>query len=217
MTDFAAARANMVENQLRPSNVDDRRVQEAFLETPRESFLPKRLRSVAYHDEDLDLGNGRHLIEPLALGRMLQLSRPQAEEVALVIGCDTGYAAAVLSRLVATVFLLAPDQPAVTAIEAVLEELDCNNVVVQQGRAADGLPAQAPFNLILLAGSATALPATLAAQLDDRGRLVGVVQKERFGKLTLLTRIGGAQGTVAPFDAWLPPVKGLEPVESFEF
>lgn len=217
MTDPAAARANMVENQLRPSNVDEGRILDAFLEVTRESFLPKRLRAVAYNDEDLDLGNGRHLIEPLVLGRMLQVSRPRANEVALVVGCDTGYAAAVLSKLVATVFLIADDTEAATAIEAVLDELDCNNVVVQPGRAADGLPAQAPFNLILLAGSAPALPATFAAQLDDRGRMVGVVQKGRFGKLTLLTRIGDAHGTTAPYDAWLPPVAGLQPAESFEF
>lgn len=217
MTDFAAARANMVENQLRPSNVDDRRILDAFLEVPRESFLPKRLRSVAYNDEDLDLGNGRHLIEPLVLGRMLQVSRPSVEEVALVVGCDTGYAAAILSKLVATVFLLAPDAEAATLIEAVLDELDCNNVVVQSGRATEGLPVQAPFNLILLAGSVPALPPALKAQLDDRGRLVGVVQNERFGKLTLVTRVGDAHGITTPFDAWIPPVTGLQPEESFVF
>ena len=217
MTDFAAARANMVENQLRPSNVDDRRILDAFLEVPRESFLPKRLRSVAYNDEDLDLGNGRHLIEPLVLGRMLQVSQPSIEEVALVVGCDTGYAAAILSKLVATVFLLAPDAEAAASIEAVLDELDCNNVVVQSARAAEGLPAQAPFNLILLAGSVPVMPPALIAQLDDRGRLVGVVQNERFGKLTLLTRVGDAHGITTPFDAWIPPVTGLRPEESFVF
>ncbi len=217
MTDFTAARANMVENQLRPSDVEDRRVLDAFLAVPRESFVPKRLRSVAYNDEDLDLGNGRHLIEPLVLGRMLQVAQPSIDEVALVVGCDTGYAAAILSSLVATVFLLAPDAEAAAAIEAVLDELDCNNVVVQPGRAADGLPGQAPFDLVLLAGSVPSMPPALIAQLEEGGRLVGVVQRGRAGKLTLLTRIGNAHGTSAPYDAWIPPLPELQPQETFEF
>lgn len=217
MSDFATARANMVENQLRPSNVEDPRVLAAFLDVPREIFLPKRLRPVAYNDEDLDLGNGRHLIEPLVLGRMLQACRPAAGEVALVIGCDTGYAAAVLSKLVTTVFLLVPAGASAAPIEALLDEFGYDNVVVQPGRAAEGLPGQAPFNLILLAGSVETLPAALPAQLDDRGRLVAVVRRGRAGKLTVSTRIAGAHGTVEPFDAWTPPLPELQPAAGFEF
>src|SRR5688500_16658598 len=99
MTDYALARANMVENQLRPNRIDDTRVLEAMGEIPREAFVPKALRGCAYGDEDLALEQGRFLIEPLALAKLLQAAEPRPENVALVVGDLTGYAAAVLSRL----------------------------------------------------------------------------------------------------------------------
>ena len=72
MIDYAVARANMVENQLRPSRIDDPGVLKAMGEVPRELFVPEPLRGCAYGDEDLALGGGRHLIEPLALAKLLQ-------------------------------------------------------------------------------------------------------------------------------------------------
>jgi protein-L-isoaspartate(D-aspartate) O-methyltransferase len=217
MTDYTRARENMVENQLRPSSVVDPRIIEAFRTVPREIFLPARLRPVAYQDEDIDLGNGRHLIEPLVLGRLLQASEPEPEEVGLVVGCDTGYAAAVLSKLVATVFLLVPDVALVPVIETRFDEFGFDNIVVQLGPASQGLPKQAPFNLILLAGSVVEPPAELLAQLDQRGRLVAVVDPGRAGKVTVVTRVGDAFGQRQPFDAWTPPVPELQPEPAFAF
>ncbi len=217
MTDFTTARENMVENQLRPSNVEEPSVLAAFRKVPREIFLPARLRPVAYQDEDIDLGNGRHLIEPLVLGRMLQASRPEPGDVGLVVGCDTGYAAAVLSQLVATVFQLVPDIDQVPLIETRFDEFGFDNIVVQLGPAAEGLPKQAPFNLILLAGSVVEPPAGLLGQLDERGRLAGVVDDGRAGKITIVTRVGDAFGQRQPFDGWTPPIPELRPKPAFEF
>ena len=217
MSDFATARENMVENQLRPSEVDDPRVIEAFREVPREVFLPARLRSVAYQDEDIDLGGGRHLIEPLVLARLMQVGRPSAEDVALVVGCHTGYAAAMLSKLVATVFLLVPDEDAVAPIEARFDEFGFDNIVVQVGRAADGLANQAPFNLIMLAGSVVEVPPALLDQLDEGGRLAAVVASGRSGKITVFTRVGGVLGHRQLYDARTPPISELLPSPTFEF
>jgi protein-L-isoaspartate(D-aspartate) O-methyltransferase len=217
MTDYTTARENMVENQLRPSGVDDPRILEAFRAVPREIFLPPRLRPVAYQDEDIDLGNGEHLIEPLVLARMLQASGPRAEDVGLVVGCDTGYVAAVLSKLVATVFLLVPRLDVVPVIETRFDEFGFDNIVVQLGPAAQGLPKQAPFNLVLLAGSVAASPPELLAQLDEHGRLAGVVEAGRAGKITVITRVGGAYDTRQPFDARTPPIPELRPQPAFEF
>lgn len=217
MSDFATARENMVEKQLRPSEVDDPRVIEAFRQVPREVFLPARLRSVAYQDEDIDLGGNRHLIEPLVLARLMQVSRPLAEDVALVVGCHTGYAAAMLSKLVATVFLLVPDEDAVAPIEARFDEFGFDNIVVQVGRAADGLAEQAPFNLVLLAGSVVEAPAALLGQLDEGGRLAAVVESGRAGTVTVFTRVGGAVGKRQLFDARTPPIAELVPGPAFEF
>lgn len=217
MTDYATARENMVENQLRPSGVDDPRIHAAFRAVPREIFLPARLRPVAYQDEDIDLDNGRHLIEPLVLGRLLQASAPTPDEVALVVGCDTGYAAAVVSKLVATVFLLVPDAAAVAPIEARLDEAGFDTIIVQPGDPRVGLPKEAPFSLVLLAGSVVEPPAVLLQQLEQRGRLAAVVETGRAGKVTIVTRVGDAFGATRPFDSRTPPIPELRPEPSFEF
>jgi protein-L-isoaspartate(D-aspartate) O-methyltransferase len=217
MTDYSTARENMVENQLRPSGVEDPSILEAFRAVPREIFLPARLRPVAYQDEDIDLGAGRHLIEPLVLGRMLQASGPEPKDVGLVVGCDTGYAAAVLSKLVATVFQLVLDVELVPVIETRFDEFGFDNIVVQLGPAAQGLPKQAPFDLILLAGSVVAPPTGLLGQLEERGRLVAVVDSGRAGKVTVVTRVGEAFGQRQPFDARISPIPELRPEPAFEF
>ena len=217
MTDYATARENMVENQLRPSGVEDPRIHAAFRAVPREIFLPARLRPVAYQDEDIDLGNDRHLIEPLVLGRLLQASEPRPDEVALVVGCDTGYAAAVLSKLVATVFLLVPAAAAAGSIEARLDEAGFDTIIVQPGDPRVGLPKEAPFNLVLLAGSVVEPPASLLQQLEQRGRLAAVVETGRAGKVTIVTRVGDAFGAKRPYDARTPPIPELRPEPTFEF
>ena len=90
MIDYNVARANMVENQLRPNRIDDPRILKAMGEIPRELFVPQPLRGCAYGDEDLMLGSGGFLIEPLALAKLLQVAEPRAADSALVIGDITG-------------------------------------------------------------------------------------------------------------------------------
>lgn len=217
MQDYAVARANMVENQLRPNRIDDPRILQAMGAIPRELFVPKALRGVAYTDDDLDLGQGRFLVEPLGLGKLLQAAEPRSEDIALVVGDVTGYAAGVLSRLAATVFLLVPGDTDVQPLEARLSELGCDNVVLQQGEATAGDPAQAPFDLILLVGAVPEIPPALLDQLGDQGRLVTVVAVGRSGKVTVARKIGGAIGRVTPFDAALPRLPGLPVDSGFRF
>ncbi len=217
MTDYAAARRTMVENQLRPSRIEDPRLLDAMGSIPREQFVPAALRGVAYGDEDIALGNGRHLIEPLALAKMLQAAMVRPDDVALVVGCDTGYTAAVLGRLAATVFLLLGDDTAGTAVDELISELGVENVVVQQGDPAKGLPSQAPFDVILLAGSVRVIPRSLLEQLSEGGRLVAVVRETHAGKVTLCRKVHGAIGRVTPFDADVPELVALRPPPSFVF
>ena len=217
MIDYAVARANMVENQLRPNRIDDPRVLQAMGEIPRERFVPAGLRGCAYGDEDLALGGGRFLIEPLALGKLLQAAEPRPQDVALLLGDITGYVAAVLSRLAgyACCLLLPPDQPP-EPIEALLSELRLRQCRARsrapRGRAC---PARAPFDLILLVGSVPAIPPALLEQLGDGGRLVAVVEHGRSGKVTLARKINGAIGRLTPFDAQIHRLPGLRPEVAF--
>ncbi|GBD44458.1 Protein-L-isoaspartate O-methyltransferase [bacterium HR40] len=214
---YARARANMVDRQLRPNRVDDPRVLAAMGEVPRELFVPRHLRGVAYSDEDLDLGDGRRLIEPLVLARMVQAAEVRPQDSALVVGDDTGYCAAVLSRLASTVFLLAPDAARTEAIDRLLTEAGYDNVVVHIGEPRVGLPQLAPFDVILLAGSIVVEPRHLLEQLADGGRLVAVMMRGLAGRITVWKRVGEAIGATSPFDAAIPPLSALLPEPSFVF
>jgi protein-L-isoaspartate(D-aspartate) O-methyltransferase len=217
MTDYAPARQNMVENQLRPNKVDDPGVLAAMGDIPRELFCPNHLKGVAYIDDTIEVAPGEHLVEPMVLAWLIQGSTPRPDDVALVVGCDTGYAAAVLARLVATVFLLVHDESVVRPVEDRLSEIGCDNVVVRVGPAAVGQPEQAPFDIIILGGGVESVPPSLTGQLGEGGRLAAVVGKGQMGKVTIFTKVGNALGRVSPFDAGIPALASLRPAPSFEF
>jgi len=104
MTDFATARHNMVESQIRTNKVTDAAIIDAFEIVPRELFVPKNLMGVAYVDEDLSIGNGRVLMEPMVFARLLQVALPDASDEVLDVACGCGYSTAILSRLTGTVY-----------------------------------------------------------------------------------------------------------------
>lgn len=216
--DYAHARLNMVENQLRPNRIDDPRLLGAMLEVPRERFVPKALAGVAHTDEDLRLPNGRYLVEPLALARLIQAAEVDPQDIVLVLGCATGYASAVLARIAATVILMVPDAAAAARLEPLLDELGADNVVVTIGDdPAAGHPSQAPFDVILLTGSVDAVPPALLEQIGEGGRLVAVVAGERVGRGVLFTRLHGVVGRRTLFDAQIPPLPGMPAPKTFAF
>ena len=206
----------MVENQLRPSNVTDPRVLEAMGAVLRSPFLPATLKSVAYGDDDLVLADGRFLIEPLVLARLLQVASPRPTDTALVVGCDTGYVAVVLAELVGTVFAaIAPEH--LDEVEARITALGAVNVF--PFAAVDALAGDAergPFDVIVVVGRVAELPAALTAQLGEGGRLVAVVGEGRVGRGVLATQVHGHLGQRAAFDAAIPPVRGQVPAPTFE-
>src|SRR5215470_549615 len=108
MSSFDAARARMIESQLRPNKITDRRVLNAFATIRRELFVPEQLRHIAYIDEDLPLGRGRYLMEPMVAARLLQAAA-KPRDAALVVGAETGYEAALISVLARSVVALEND------------------------------------------------------------------------------------------------------------
>jgi protein-L-isoaspartate(D-aspartate) O-methyltransferase len=215
--EYARARLNMVQNQLRPNRVDDPKVLDAMAAVPRERFLPKALRGVAYADEDLPLPGNGWLIEPLVLARLIQAAEVRPTDVVLVVGCTTGYAGAMLARLAGTVLLVEP--PAAAApVEALLDHLGVDNVVVVvSDDPAAGHPGQAPYDVILLVGSVPAVPPALLEQIGESGRIAAVIDDGRIGKATLFTKLHGVVGQREVGDAQTPPCPGLEPRPGFAF
>ena len=215
--EYARARLNMVNNQLRPNRVDDPKVLDAMAEVPRERFLPKALRGVAYADEDLPLPDGTWLIEPLVLARLIQAAAVGPTDVVLVIGCTSGYAGAVLARLAGTVILVEP-RAAAEPVETLLDDLGVDNVVVVGSEdPARGHPGQAPFDVVLLVGSVPSVPPALLEQISEGGRIAAVIGDGRIGKATVFTKLHGVVGQREVCDAQTPPCPGLEPSPRFAF
>ncbi len=218
MSEYATARRNMVESQLRTNKVTDAGLIEAFESIPRELFVPERLRGIAYVDKDIALGNGRFAMEPMVLARLLQAARPEPDDIALDLGCTTGYATAILSRLVATVVALEGEADLVAEANRTLSELEIDNAVVVEGPLAQGYPKQAPYNVIVLGGAVAEIRPTIGDQLADGGRLVAVVKGDAgMGRATLMQRNGGVVSSRILFDASAPMLPGFEVEPGFVF
>lgn len=215
MYDPAEARRRMVENQLKPNRITDRRLLAAMATVPRELFVPPTLRSVAYVDEDLPLGDGRFLIEPLALAKLVQAARIGPEDVVLVIGDATGYAGAVVARLAATVIVLVAEAQEARALDQLVPQVGADNLVVQVGDPRSGLPSQAPFDVILVVGAVRRVPPPLLDQLGAGGRLVTVLADGRPGEVTVFERTAHGIGRRAVDDAMVPELVELRPPPVF--
>src|SRR6185295_6883230 len=169
--DYAAARRNMVESQLRPNKVTDPALLDALAAVPRESFVPASLRGVAYVDEDIPLGRGRFLMEPMILGRLLELAAVRPSDVALVVGAGVGYSAAVLARVASRVVALEADRELAQQTAPALRTLGAATVAVVEGALADGAPQLAPFDVVLFDGAVDHVPPAILEQLAEGGRL----------------------------------------------
>ena len=215
--DFSAARRNMVERQVRTNKVTDEAVLEALGQVPRELFVPEGLRSVAYIDEDVPLGRGRYLIEPMVFARLLQAAELQPTDLVLDLGCGSGYSTAVLSHLVNMVVALDCDRALARLTSGALAELSIDNAVVVEGPLEQGWLAQAPYNVIVLGGAAERVPEPILGQLAEGGRLVGVEMRDGVGRAALYVRHRGVVSGRPLFDAATPMLPGMAAEHSFVF
>ncbi len=216
--DFELARRNMVDNQVRTNRVTDPLVISALRAVPREVFVPAPQKGVAYLDDDLSVGSGRFLMEPMILARLLQLAEVQTHDAVLDVGCATGYSTAVLGKMASSVVALEEDPGLVNWATETLLGLGIDNAVVVEGALAEGLPAQGPYDVIFVNGALPRVPDVLRNQLAEGGRLVAVVQGEKgVGHATLVTRRGGAFGHRTEFDASIKMLPGFSRDPAFVF
>ena len=150
MSDYAAARQNMVDCQLSTNQIYSPDVLKAMSTVPRELFLAEGRRHLAYLDEDTLIGEGRYLIEPMVLGRLIQALNPKKDEVLLDIGGGTGYGAALFSEMVQTVIALESHDAFLKYAQKVWLDLDLCNIVDLKGDLEQGSSAHAPYDMILI-------------------------------------------------------------------
>ena len=224
MADFGTQRLNMVESQVRPSDVTDRRLMHAMLDLPRELFVPDWGRAVAYADENVPVSHGtsrlasRTLLAPRTLAKLIQSAEIQVGDRVLDIACATGYSSAVLSRLADEVVGLEEDTVLAAAARETLQFLKISNVRIEQGALAQGWPAGAPYDVILMNGGLSDVPHGLLSQVKDGGRLACILSRAgRFGTAQVHTKRGASVGSRIVFDAWAPGLPGFEAAPVFSF
>jgi protein-L-isoaspartate(D-aspartate) O-methyltransferase len=169
---MATPAERMVTEQLVPHGVSDPRVLDVMRSIPREEFLSGRAKRYAYEDRALAIECGQTISQPLVVALMTQALAPAPEDVALEVGTGSGYQAAVLSRLCRHVTTLELEPALAEHASFTLKRMGFDNVDVAVTDGSHGWPAGAPFNVVLVACAATALPLALVDQLADGGRLV---------------------------------------------
>ena len=210
MQDFSLARRAMVDSQLRPQGVTDRGVLAAMGRIQRERFVPESARALAYFDRSMSLGDGRSLMSPAALGRLLTEAQPRAGQKALVIGSATGYSAAVLRAIGLDVVALEEDEGLASAAGA-------EGVDTVVGDLAKGWPKGAPYDLILLDGAVEKIPAELGRQLAAEGVLAGALIDRGIARLVIGRSANGALGLRSIADSDVGPLPGFERPRAFTF
>ena len=216
--DFAAARHSMVENQLRTNKITDRRLIEVMQRLPREEFVPAHLRGVAYVDEDVALGGGRFLMEPLVLAQLLQTAAIAPADTVLEVGSASGYGAAVISQLARSVVGLESDPELATTAKRTLESLEMGGVETPIGPLTEGYPQRAPYDVIVFGGAVAEIPAAIIDQLGEGGRMVAVVTgADGASRGMEITRFHGTVTRRAAFEGATPLLPGFERQPGFVF
>ena len=216
-TDFAAARALMVDGQVRPNKVYDQHLLDAMRTLPRERFLPPQMRALAYCDEDVALGGGRVLMEPRVLARLIQLAAVRAGERVLVVGSGVGYGSAVLAACGAQVTALEEDRALLAMARTALTGV--GGVTLVEGPLRDGWPEGAPYDLLFIEGAADEVPPALVAQIrTPGGRMVGVMTAaDRIGHGGIGEPSGGGLSFQPVFDCATPALPALRRPPGFVF
>lgn len=215
MTDFAAARRHMVDGQVRPADVTDLRIISAMSEVARERFVAPEAASLAYLDRAPSVGAGRCLLKPVVLAKLIQALELEPADRVLVVGCATGYAAAVLARIAGQVVALEQDDKLVLAAQTALASLP--NVTVAAGSLVAGFAKGAPFDAILIDGAVEQVPDDFRRQLKDGGRLACVLGVPPQASARLYRRSGDELGGRAIFDAAAAPLPGFAKRAVFAF
>ncbi|MGA7486505.1 MAG: protein-L-isoaspartate O-methyltransferase [Xanthobacteraceae bacterium] len=223
MIDFAAARRMMVDGQVRTSDVTDLRIVAAMLELPRERFMPEGSANLAYLDLDVPVtkaapgGEGRRLLKPMVLAKLVQAAAVQAGDRVLDVGCATGYSSALLARLAHSVVALEEDPALARFARDALDAVGAGNVTVVTGPLTQGWQAAAPYDVIFVNGATEVTPHALCRQLKDGGRLVAVMDRAPTGRAMLYRAVGDDVSGWPIFDAVAPVLPGFAAPPAFVF
>lgn len=216
MTDFVASRTMMVDTQIRPSDVTKYPVIEAMLTVPREDFVPDAWREAAYADQEIEVAPGRWMLAPRTLAKMLDALAPGPEDAVLYIGCTLGYGPALVGQMAGLVVGVEEDAEMAADAQQRMSEHGYDNVVIEAGPLAAGLPRHGPYDAILIEGAVEEVPQAIIDQLAEGGRLVCLFPD---GPSIAMARLGckieDDMSWRDLFQAWAPVLPGFERAREF--
>ncbi|MBL4646914.1 MAG: protein-L-isoaspartate O-methyltransferase [Rhizobiales bacterium] len=220
--DYSVLRTTMVDNQLRTNDVTAFDILDRFGEIPRESFLPDAKKPFAYMDDDIQCwsdgsGDTRYMMESVPHARMLQAAKIKPTDLALDIGCGTGYSTAILSGFCESVVAIENNAALVDQATENLLELQIDNAAVLESSLNDGYANEGPYDVIFINGSVDEVSDELLKQLKPTGRLMAFVGHGNAANLTLFRPTSNGSASMPIMNASVPSLPGFERVKEFEF
>jgi protein-L-isoaspartate(D-aspartate) O-methyltransferase len=219
MADFSTARRMMVDGQVRTSDITDHRIISAFQNVPRERFIAPSKTALAYLDIDAPVADGdsvRRMLKPMVLAKLVHAAEITETDRVLIVGCTTGYSAAIIASLAGSVVALDEGALVVQAAKT-LPALGITNVEVVRGPLTAGWLAGAPYDVVLIEGLIEVLPDSFRSQLKEGGRLLGVRGNKPPTKAYAYRLIEGELSGRPIFDATAPLLAGFAEKPAFVF
>ncbi|MCB1348754.1 MAG: methyltransferase domain-containing protein [Maritimibacter sp.] len=215
MNDSQTLRTMMVDTQVRPSNVTKFPIIEAMLAVPREDFVPDARRAAAYADAPVDLGDGRAMLEPRTLAKILDAVDIGTEDLVLDLGTGLGYGAAVMARMAEFVVALEEDAELAAEAETRLAAAGVDNVAVITGPLAEGDARHGPYDVVFIEGAVQQVPSTILKQIKDGGRIVAIFDGDHLGTVRVGYRIGDDVDWRSAFNAAATVLPGFAAAPEF--
>ncbi|HML07921.1 MAG TPA: protein-L-isoaspartate O-methyltransferase [Xanthobacteraceae bacterium] len=217
MVDNAAARRLMVDGQVRTTDVTDPALLDAMLAVPRERFVPPARAELAYLDNDIPIGGGRALLKPMVLAKLIQAARVRSTDHVLIVGCGTGYSAALLARLAGSVVALEEDADLARQAKEALAAVGAAKAEVVIGPMSAGWPAKAPYDVVLIDGAIEIEPDSLGRQLKPDGRIACIYGRPPSGQGMIYRVIEGRPVGRPVFDGVARLLPGFAAPPAFVF
>ena len=207
----------MVDTQVRPSDVTKFPIIDAMLSIPREEFVPARLREAAYVGENLEIGQGRTLLEPRTFAKMVDALDVQPHHVALDLGCGLGYSTAVLASLCEFVVAVEDDPERTAEAQTLLSNHGIDNAAVMEGALPEGAAKSGPYDIIIVEGAVEEVPDALLEQLREGGRIGCIFAEAALGVVRIGYKIDGVVNWRFSFNAGAPVLQGFRKAAAFSF
>ncbi|KIN60315.1 Protein-L-isoaspartate O-methyltransferase [Sulfitobacter noctilucae] len=216
MVDYTARRTMMVDTQVRPADVTKFNIIDAMLTVAREEFVPAAQREAAYMGENLDLGQGRVVLEPRTLAKMLDALAVSRSELVLDVGCAMGYSAAVIAHMAEAVVALEQDEAMAAEAQEAFVATGADNAVMHVGPLADGAPSHGPYDVIVIEGGVSTVPEALLDQLKDGGRIAALFMDGELGEVRIGYKRGDTISWRMAFNASAPVLDGFKREKAFQ-